>query len=376
MAYSKDTDYKKLIEKAASSGDYRTAAKLEQQRNEKIKGEGLSYGTTSDYAGWLDKNDYGSRIKSAIGSGGSRREVAGLLKKRVDKASSTKGMEQWAGDDIYDMAIEYLTSYDMPEYQSRYAGRIDSLIDKLTSRGEFSYDYKSDPLYAAYAEAYQREGKRAAQDALGMAAQNTGGYASSYAASAAQQAGSYYSAKQADKIPELYKLAYDVYMDGMELDMDSLSALAKLDQQEYQRYRDTVDDAYRRQQEDYDRYLNSEKLRRQDEQLEYDRSRDSLADSRYDSEWAYKLGRDEISDRRYEEQQALKNTAAAAKSAVKSTAKSASSKSRSSGGDDGVQIYGLTGTYSREEAEAMVAIGLAQRFRQNGKSFYKLAAMG
>lgn len=54
MAYSKDTDYKKLIEKAASSGDYRTAAKLEQQRNEKIKGEGLSYGTTSDYAGWLD----------------------------------------------------------------------------------------------------------------------------------------------------------------------------------------------------------------------------------------------------------------------------------------------------------------------------------
>ena len=72
----------------------------------------------------------------------------------------------------------------------------------------------------------------------------------------------------------------------------------------------------------------------------------------------------------------MKNTAAAAKSAVKSTAKSASSKSRSSGGDDGVQIYGLTGTYSREEAEAMVAIGLAQRFKQNGKSFYKLAAMG
>ena len=36
MAYSKDKDYQYEIDQAVSSGDYRTAAQLEQQRNEKI----------------------------------------------------------------------------------------------------------------------------------------------------------------------------------------------------------------------------------------------------------------------------------------------------------------------------------------------------
>ena len=212
----------------------------EQQRNEKIKGEGMSYGQTSDYAGWLDDNDYGERIKSAIDTGGSRRQVAQLLGQRVEKASNTRGMEQWAKDDIYDMAIEYLSQPDMDltAYKSPYEGQMADVINRLMAKGEFTYAYEDDPLYQAYASAYRREGRRATQDAIGMASQNTGGYASSYAAGAAQQAGSYYSAKQADKIPELYQLAYEIYKDDYEADMDRLSMLERMDEKEYQRYRD------------------------------------------------------------------------------------------------------------------------------------------
>ena len=41
--YKKETDYQALIEQAAAAGDYQTAARLEAQRNEKIRQEGLDY---------------------------------------------------------------------------------------------------------------------------------------------------------------------------------------------------------------------------------------------------------------------------------------------------------------------------------------------
>ena len=65
--------------------------------------------------------------------------------------------------------------------------------------------------------------RRAAENALGLASENTGGYASSYAAGAAKQAGSYYGAKQAEIIPKLYRLAYEVYQDDIENDFKLLT---------------------------------------------------------------------------------------------------------------------------------------------------------
>ena len=56
--YDKNTDYTEEINKAIALGDYRSAATLEQQRNEKIRGEGLSqYQTTSHYADYLPRTD-------------------------------------------------------------------------------------------------------------------------------------------------------------------------------------------------------------------------------------------------------------------------------------------------------------------------------
>ena len=76
---------------------------------------------------------------------------------------------------------------------------------------KFSYDLENDEVYKAYKNRYMREGQRAASDAVGNAAAVSGGIPSSYAASAAAQAGNYYSSQLADKVPELYEAAYGRY---------------------------------------------------------------------------------------------------------------------------------------------------------------------
>ena len=374
--YKKETDYQALIEQAAAAGDYQAAARLEAQRNEKIRQEGLDYGQTSNYAGWLDNNDYGKQIRTAIAGGSSKDEVADLLGKRMEKASSTAGMSQWVKDDIYDEAMAYLTAQTgLPQYESSYSGQISALLDKLLAREAFSYDYESDPLYQAYAGVYRQEGRRAAADALGQAAQNTGGYASSYAAAAAQQAGSVYSARQAGVIPELYKLAYTVYLDEGEAQMSQLEQLRGMEQQEYQRYRDQVEDLQKQAALDYEKYSDLLARARADEQQAYERSRDALADQRYETEWQYGLARDALADARYAAAQAVRstNTGRSAAVSVRPAEETPEAAKTDDAGD--VRVYGLPGTYTQAEADAMVLSGLARRVRSGGQWIYQLAAV-
>lgn len=56
--YDKDTDYAALMEQAARRGDNAAAAVYEQQRNAKIRGEGMAgQEQTSDYAKYLPIED-------------------------------------------------------------------------------------------------------------------------------------------------------------------------------------------------------------------------------------------------------------------------------------------------------------------------------
>ena len=114
---------------------------------------------------------------------------------------------------------------DYPAYESPYASRISGALKTVTERPEFSYDPASDPLWQAYRKQYAREGSRATEDTLGRYAAMTGGVPSTAAVTAAQQANDYYNAKLADKVPELYKLAYDMYADAEARRLKALEAL-------------------------------------------------------------------------------------------------------------------------------------------------------
>ena len=75
----------------------------------------------------------------------------------------------------------------------------------------FTYNPYTDPAYQAYRQQYLSAGQRATQNTLAQASAATGGRPSSYAISAAAQAGNNYAAQLSDKIPELYNQAYNRY---------------------------------------------------------------------------------------------------------------------------------------------------------------------
>lgn len=182
--YDKNTDYQALMDDAARRGDYTSAAIYEQQRNAKITGEGLDYAPTANYEQYLPYQE--------------TREY---------------------DDSAREQAQSLITQTNDP-----YKADVDQLLDALLG-ADFDYDPASDALYSAYRKQYLREADLASQDALGNAAILTGGRASTAAVAAAQQAGNYYRAKAADKLPELAQLAYDMYLGSRDDKRDTLDAL-------------------------------------------------------------------------------------------------------------------------------------------------------
>ena len=134
------------------------------------------------------------------------------------------------------------SEFSLPEYSSSYDEQISQIYNKIVSREPFSYDPMSDSLYGHYREQYTQMGRKAMRDTMGQAAALTGGYGSSYAQQAGQQEYDSYLQKLGEALPELYSAAYQRYKDqGQNLEEEYQRLLA-LEQTEYGRYRDQVED--------------------------------------------------------------------------------------------------------------------------------------
>ena len=127
-----------------------------------------------------------------------------------------------------------------PDYSSRYDETIQNMIKDMLERPEFSYDPESDVVWKSYQKAYGREGDRATQNALGAAAAASGGMPSSYSTTAAAQAGNYYAAQAADKIPELFDAAYNRYLNEFNMDLSKLGVVQGQEGTDYNRYLDQL----------------------------------------------------------------------------------------------------------------------------------------
>lgn len=79
----------------------------------------------------------------------------------------------------------------------------------------FSYDPMQDASYQALARVYTNRGNKAAQSTMADAAMLNGGYGTSYATSAAQQARNDYNMELASQIPQLEANAYNRYRDSI-----------------------------------------------------------------------------------------------------------------------------------------------------------------
>ena len=244
--YSKESYYKDMYETARANGDVEGMRAANDGMNQ-VRND---YGLAAQYA-----NGDISYIKGVTGYG-----------------SSGGG----GGGGSY--SYPQFSYENAPEFVSQWAGIIQDLADQILNRDPFSYDYTQDPLYDQYKEVYTREGDRAMQDTLGAVSARTGGLASSYATSAANQANNYYMSQLSDKIPELQQLAYSMYQDQGNQLMNMLDMVMSLENGDYAKFQDQLN------QWNTDRSFN------------YGLYQDQIANDRYEKEWAYQLQQDQYNN--------------------------------------------------------------------------------
>ena len=181
-----------------------------------------------------------------------------------------------------------------PTYTNPYEQLQQELLDKILNRGDFTWDKDTDPVFGAYQKQYLREGERATANALAQAAAASGGQTSSYAATAASQAGNYYAAQLSDKIPELYNQAYQRYLSEYEQMANDLGLVNNQQQIGYKEYLDKLSQyntdknfAYQQYLDDYNMLLSYLDAVNGQEQMDYQEYQDKLGQFNVDKEFAY-----------------------------------------------------------------------------------------
>ena len=196
-------------------------------------------------------------------------------------SSATKNNEKKR--DSYGAAAETF-GYDK---NNQYAQDVDKYYGQIANMKPFEYDVTGDALYQQYKDTYTQQGKMAMQDTMGQAAAMTGGYDNSYAQTVGQQVFNGYMGQLADKIPELYQLAYSKYRDDKS-DLYNLYGLAR--ENDADLYGKAVDEQSRNLGlASYYGSLASEGYNR-----EYGEHRDSIADRQYADQFAYQKEQDDI----------------------------------------------------------------------------------
>lgn len=121
----------------------------------------------------------------------------------------------------------------LPTFNSSYLDQLNALARQLTS---MNYeDWTKGSQYQSLADRYGNNGRMSMQDVLGQVAARTGGLASSYATTAAQQQYNQYMAQLEDVARQMYSQERgDI--------MDTANLYRNLANDEYGRYRDSLAD--------------------------------------------------------------------------------------------------------------------------------------
>ena len=184
-------------------------------------------------------------------------------------------------------------------YVSKYDSTIDDLIDSILNREQFDPNsvYDTD-LYKNYREQYMQQGNKAMRDTIGNISGMTGGYGSTYATAAGQQAYDNYLSQLGDKTLDIYDRVYQQYFnEGQEL-YNQLGMVNNQDSIDYGRYRDTVSDYYNdlnyyagrydsSYNQDFGEYQYNQDAQRWAEEYAYQKTQDALAQQNWQTQFDY-----------------------------------------------------------------------------------------
>lgn len=119
--------------------------------------------------------------------------------------------------------------------KTSYSDQVKEMVDKIMNREKFSYDVDTDPLFQQALASAMNSGKQAMQDTIGQASALTGGYGSSYATTAGNQAYNAFIEDAYDNLPQYYQMALEAYqMEGEEI-YRQFGMVSELDDKEFNR---------------------------------------------------------------------------------------------------------------------------------------------
>lgn len=188
-----------------------------------------------------------------------------------------------------DLLQDYINNKKPGDYESQWQDQLNDILQQILNREEFSYDLNGDALYQQYKDQYVTQGQLASMHTMGQAQAATGGYGNSYAQTAGQQAYQSYLQGLNDKVPELYQLALNKYNAEGDAMYNNASIMAQMENQDYSRYRDQLDDYYNelarltddaryKAEWEYNKWLNDTNLR-------YQIDRDRIDDNKWQAEF-------------------------------------------------------------------------------------------
>lgn len=207
-------------------------------------------------------------------------------------------------------------------FQSGYQQQLQNVLNTILGRENFSYDMASDPMYQMYRQQYAQAGRQAMEDTMGRAAALTGGYGSSYAQTAGQQAYNAHLQKLNDVVPQLYQQARQAYNDEGDALAQQYGMLGDAYNREYGQYQDEygrwqgerdyaagrydTERAY--DQDTYTQQLNywaqmaaqEQDQANADRAFEYGQQQDAIAQQNWQTQFEYGQQQDALAQQNYE----------------------------------------------------------------------------
>lgn len=136
---------------------------------------------------------------------------------------------KFTAPDAYNQAMQYTNQLleKLNSGKTSYTDQIKDLMGQIMNREDFEYDVDKDTLFQQALASAMGSGKSAMQDTIGQASALTGGYGSTYATSAGNQAYNAYIEDAYNNLPEYYNMALQAYQaEGQEMyqQLDMLNA--------------------------------------------------------------------------------------------------------------------------------------------------------
>lgn len=155
----------------------------------------------------------------------------------VSGSTYNKLNSNFAASDAYYKAMGYTNGLlqKINSGKTSYSDDVEAMMNKIMNREEFVYDVDSDTLFQQALASAMNSGKTAMQDTIGQASALTGGYGSTYATSAGNQAYNAFIEDAYNNLPEYYQMALNAYqMEGEEM-YKQLGMFSDADAREYGR---------------------------------------------------------------------------------------------------------------------------------------------